>query len=137
MNSDPLTANEILHFLKEPFGKYSVKFRQGAGGKQLAYIDARTVMKRLDEVVGINNWQTEYEECSGRIICKLSLRIDGEWITKCDGAGDTKIEGDKGGISDALKRAAVNFGIGRYLYVLPVGTTIDNMPKWGLPYDNS
>ena len=41
---------------------------------------------------------------------------DGEWITKSDGADDSNIEGAKGGISDALKRAAVLFGIGRYLY---------------------
>jgi hypothetical protein len=38
------------------------------------------------------------------------------WISRCDGADDTNIEGAKGGLSDAFKRAAVKFGIGRYLY---------------------
>ena len=37
-------------------------------------------------------------------------------IVKSDGAGDTDIEGEKGAISDALKRSAVLLGIGAYLY---------------------
>ena len=119
--------------LKQPFKPQQLKFRAGGGGKQLAYIDARAVMQRLDAVLGIENWQDHYEECNGRTICRLSVRVEGEWITKCDGAGDTKIEGDKGGISDALKRAAVKFGVGRYLYYLPAGTTVNNLPAWAVP----
>lgn len=85
----------------------------------LAYIDARDVMDRLDAVVGPANWATTYEETpKGRILCRLSLRIDNEWVMKTDGAGNTDVEGDKGAISDALKRAAVSWGIGRYLYDL-------------------
>lgn len=88
----------------------------------LAYIDARDVMDRLDSVMGPANWATTYEETAkGRILCRLSLRIDGEWIMKTDGAGNTDVEGEKGAISDALKRAAVSWGIGRYLY--DVGNT--------------
>jgi hypothetical protein len=51
--------------------------------------------------------------------CRLSIRVGDEWITKEDGAANTSIEGVKGGISQALRRAAVKFGIGRYLYNLP------------------
>jgi hypothetical protein len=40
------------------------------------------------------------------------------WVRKSDGAGETQVEGEKGAISDALKRAAVKWGIGRYLYDL-------------------
>ena len=100
---------------------------------QLAYIDARDVANRLDEVVGIENWQDRYEEVSGRLMCYLSIRVEGEWITKADGAGDTNIEGEKGGISDALKRAAQKFGVGRYLYYLPKNATASNLPKWAIP----
>lgn len=83
----------------------------------LAYMDARDVMARLDEVCGPANWQDSYTEtATGRVMCTLQIRIDGEWIAKSDGAGGTDIEGDKGGISDAFKRAAVKWGIGRYLY---------------------
>ena len=49
----------------------------------------------------------------------LGLKLDGEWVWRSDGAGDTQFEADKGAISDSLKRAAVSFGIGRHLYDLP------------------
>ena len=51
-------------------------------------------------------------------MCHLSCKIDGEWITKCDGSDQTDIEAVKGGISGAIKRSAVLWGIGRYLYNL-------------------
>lgn len=112
--------------LRAPFDKAAIHWRAqsvtGNGDKALAlaYIDARNVMERLDAVVGPENWQDSYEETSkGRVICTLSLRIDGRWISKSDGAGNTDVEGDKGAVSDALKRAAVKWGIGRYLYSMP------------------
>lgn len=40
----------------------------------------------------------------------------GQWIDKTDGAEDSDIEAVKGGLSDAFKRAAVKWNIGRYLY---------------------
>jgi hypothetical protein len=85
----------------------------------LAYIDARDVMERLDAVCGPWGWQDSYiETTKGRVICSLSIAVDGQWISKSDGAGDTEVEGDKGGISDAFKRAGVKWGIGRYLYAI-------------------
>jgi hypothetical protein len=91
--------------------------REGTSAMALAYIDARDVMARLDEAVGPENWRDSYTETpKGRLICTLELRINGEWVGKSDGAGDTDVEGDKGAISDALKRTAVKWGIGRYLY---------------------
>ena len=91
----------------------------GGAALALAYLDARDVMDRLDSAVGPANWRDSYEETSkGRLLCTLSIRVDGEWISKADGAGNTDVEGEKGAISDALKRAAVKWGIGRYLYDL-------------------
>lgn len=87
-------------------------------GMALAFIDARDVMERLDTVCGAANWQDRYEFHGARTLCYLSIRIDGEWITKADGAGDSDVEAEKGAISDALKRAAVKWGIGRYIYDL-------------------
>lgn len=85
----------------------------------LAYIDARDVMDRLDQVCGPANWQDSYTETpSGRVVCTLSIRIGDDWVAKSDGAGGTQVEAEKGGLSDALKRAAVKWGIGRYLYRL-------------------
>ena len=109
-------ASEIYHALSRPWPKGEVKERKGPGGKMLSYVDVRQVQNRLDEVVGTENWQTHFSEVCGNYCCTLSLKIDGEWVAKSDGAGETSIEGDKGGFSDAFKRAAVSFGIARYLY---------------------
>ena len=92
--------------------------KDGSKAMALGYIDARDVMDRLDSVCGPANWQDRYEFHGSRTICYLSLRIGGEWVTKADGAGDSDVEAEKGAISDALKRAAVKWGIGRYLYAL-------------------
>jgi len=115
--------------LSEPFPPEAISWRaqqvtqSGDKALALAYIKARDVMRRLDAVVGPEGWQDSYvETVKGRVICTLSIRSsDGEWISKSDGAGDTDVEGEKGGLSDAFKRAAVKWGIGRYLYeVAPV-----------------
>jgi hypothetical protein len=58
----------------------------------------------------------------GSVVCRLKVRLGNDWITKMDvGApSEQPDEGDrrKAAFSDALKRAAVKFGIGRYLYRL-------------------
>lgn len=93
---------------------------RGTAGMALAYIDARDVMNRLDEVVGPGGWSDSYQETAkGVMLCTLSLRIGGEWVSKTDGAGETDVEAEKGKVSDAFKRAAVKWGIGRYLYDVP------------------
>lgn len=119
-----------LYRLSLPFPRAAVHWRvQGKpyerDGKfsamALAYLDARDVMDRLDEVCGQDRWQSHFEETAkGRIICRISIDTtgQGDWVTKSDGAGDTDVEGEKGALSDALKRAAVSWGIGRYLYRL-------------------
>ena len=111
--------------LSAPFDPSEIHWRaqtvtkDGTKALALAYLDARDVMGRLDAVCGPANWSSYNDETqTGRVLCKLSLRCDDEWVTKTDGAGNTAVEGEKGGISDALKRAAVQWGIGRYLYDL-------------------
>lgn len=112
--------------LKKPFPPAAVSWRVGSTtgdktkGMALAYIDARDVQDRFDEVCGPENWQCRFPLSDGkRIICEIGVRIGGEWVWKSDGAGDTDMEGEKGAISDAFKRAAVKWGVGRYLYDLP------------------
>lgn len=90
-------------------------------GKALVapYVTNRAVMDRLDEVVGPANWKNEFAPGpGGGVICGLSIRIEGEWVTKWDGSENTDIEPIKGGLSTAMRRAAVQWGIGRYLYSL-------------------
>ncbi|ANI76460.1 hypothetical protein EP837_00001 [Sphingobium sp. EP60837] len=89
----------------------------GTAAMALAYIDARDVMRRLDEVCGPDGWSDSYTETAkGRLLCTISIKCGDAWISKSDGAGDTDVEGEKGAISDAFKRAAVKWGVGRYLY---------------------
>lgn len=121
---------DLLERLKEPFAVKDVHWRVGStnaksnGGKPtkgiaLAYIDARDVMKRLDDVVGPENWQNRYSHVTQKgLICDIGIRLNGEWIWKANGAGDTPVEAEKGSMSDAFKRSAVMWGIGRYLYML-------------------
>lgn len=140
---------EIETKLKAPFRPDEIEYRitATANGKGLAvaYVQNRAIQNRLDEVLGFTNWKNEFSVIDKGKICGLSLRINDEWITKYDGAGDTKIEATKGGISDSMKRAAVQWGIGRYLYNLPgQWVKVDGknkilerpkLPNWALPDD--
>ena len=90
----------------------------------VAYVDARAVEDRLDHVFGVDGWQDAYHLLpNGNVVCKLRVKIGTEWIEKSDvgGQSDQPDESDrtKSAFSDALKRAAVKLGIGRYLYRLP------------------
>lgn len=119
------TLQEVLDALAKPFPEKQVKWRVGSTnqdksrGMALAYIDSRDAMNRFDKVLD-GLWQDRYEETqSGIIVCNIGVKLGGEWMWRADGAGKTDFEGDKGGMSDAFKRAAVKWGVGRYLYYLP------------------
>lgn len=94
------------------------KWRTGPGNTQLAYIDARDVMDLLDEVVGPENWQDSYELVGDKIIAGLGIFVNDKWIWKYDTGTESNIEEEKGMFSDAFKRAAVKWGVGRFLYDL-------------------
>lgn len=120
-----MLSDEQLTALAAPFPHEAIHWRaqtltnDGSKALALAYIDARDVMDHFDRIVSPLNWKDGYQETpKGRVICIIQLRNGEEWIGKSDGAGDTAVEGDKGGISDAFKRAAVKWGVGRYLYDL-------------------
>lgn len=124
----PTEARTITASLSEPFDPREVKFKpqsvKGNRALALAYVDVRVIQDRLDRVLGVEGWQDEYQLLpDGSVMCKLQLLIDGKWITKSDvGSPSEQPDGGdrlKAAFSDALKRAAVKFGIGRYLYRLP------------------
>lgn len=112
-----------LKALAAPFPPEKISWRVGSTnadksrGMALAYIDARDVMDRLNDVCG-PWWQCRYPHANGKTICEIGLKIGDEWIWRADGAGDTDVEAEKGAISDAFKRAAVKWGVGKYLYDL-------------------
>jgi len=124
-----IAPNEPIDFakLREAFDPKDIEWRvQQAGAKNgkpwakvLAYLTNRAIMARLDDVVGPGNWRNEYRRGpDGGVMCGIAIRIGEEWVTKWDGASNTDIEAVKGGLSNAMKRAAVQWGIGRYLYDL-------------------
>lgn len=89
----------------------------------VAYVDARDVMNRLDDVLGINGWQDSYEEHKGNLFCTISIKTgDNVWVKRSDCGVESNMEAQKGEASDAFKRAAVKFGVGRFLYDLGVVT---------------
>ncbi|MDE2100990.1 MAG: hypothetical protein KGL39_27335 [Patescibacteria group bacterium] len=110
---------QIFHDLSEPFDG-EVRQRK-VGTRQADYITARAVMNRLDKVVGPENWRDEYTPQEHGILCTLSIRMpNGEWVSKSDAGGcagmSDEADDAKSGYSDAFKRAAVKWGIGRHLY---------------------
>lgn len=151
------TVPQVEEELKTPFSAQEVKWRAGATNKAntralaLAYIDARVVEDRLDDVFGPTGWWDDYGEGpQGGVKCYLTVVYpNGMVITKTGLAPNTDVESVKGGESDALKRAAVKFGIARYLYNLPnewvgcekrgrsvVLVETPDLPQWATPNGN-
>lgn len=90
----------------------------------LLYQDARCAMNILDETVGPFGWQKEYKDVNGNIYCGIGIKDSdtNEWVWKWDCGAFTAREDDmqsKADASDATKRAAVCWGIGRELYATP------------------
>ena len=146
--------DEVMKRLQAPFAPEEIEWRVGATNREktkgmaLAFVTNRAIQNRLDEVFGCFGWMNEYREWRGNAqLCGISVKHEGEWFTKWDGASDTDFEAVKGGLSDAMKRAAYQWGIGRYLYNLePVWVPIKqagksfvidgpppNLPDWALP----
>ena len=128
--------------LQAPFSTKDLEWRIQQSGKSgekvwalvLCYVTNRAIMSRLDDVFGIDGWRNEYKEWHGNgQLCGISVwdKVNQHWITKWDGADNTNIEATKGGLSDSMKRAAVQWGIGRYLYNLDstFATVISNKTK--------
>lgn len=103
-----------------------------------AYIDARDVMRVLDEHCV---WQVQYQEIRGFVFAGIGITIDGQqyWRWDCgqrveDNPNDQMYDqAGKSASSDAFKRAAVMWGIGRFLYDLDMVTL--SCDQYGNPVD--
>ncbi|MDU1953607.1 MAG: Rad52/Rad22 family DNA repair protein [Atlantibacter hermannii] len=137
-----------LELLDAPFPAEDIEWRIQQAGKSgekiwakvLAYVTNRAIMKRLDEVCGKAGWRNEYRDIpnNGGVECGISIKVESEWITKWDAAENTQVEAVKGGRSGAMKRAAVQWGIGRYLYNLEEGfATVSTQRVNGYHYARS
>lgn len=118
-------SSEKLEKLKDPFPvKWKIQNGVPKNNPQhficVAYIDARCVQDRLDKVCGMANWKSETKVEKDNLYSILSILVEGEWIPKTDVGKESAYEKEKGEVSDALKRAGVHWGIGRFLYELPM-----------------
>ena len=126
-------SSDMFAALSAPFPADAVQWRPGSftkdktKAKALAYIDQRDVIDRLNEVCGAFGWRCRNIPMhNGTTCCEILIKDPdtGEWVEKSGGAGATgdvdneeqREMAEKGGYSDALKRAGVLWGIGRYLY---------------------
>lgn len=143
---------DVMAALAAPFDPRELKLKpqvvKGNRGLAAVYVDARVVQERLDEVLGVEGWQDEYTILpDGGVVCSLSLKLGAKWVRKMDvGSPSEQPDGGdrlKAAFSDALKRAAVKFGVGRYLYRLPAQwldydpvkkqfTQTPTLPQWAV-----
>lgn len=91
------------------------------GATLLLYQDSRCAMNILDETVGRSNWQRDHKEVKGNMYCGIAIwdSDKSQWVWKWDCGIESNTEKEKGESSDAMKRASVNWGIGRELYSSP------------------
>jgi len=153
--------NWVVEKLSEPFPEEKVKWLPAFGFKGenkptpvLAYVDARTVSERLNDVVGAQRWNDSYNPVSVETMEKLNPKSNdyskatleqqhGGIFTKYGGIecvlnvlgvqkSDVGVPSYsdqlKGAYSDSLKRAGVKFGIGEYFYRL--GTQFAKFDKY-------
>jgi hypothetical protein len=141
MNEERILA-KVLERASKPFDPEEVEFSVKAASRDrkralmVAHLTARSVMDRLDDMVReglLESWTSTFEvversaakvqtrdggkeESRYAVVARIHLELPGgKVLVKEDvGEGDTL----KGAFSDALKRAAVHLGIGRYLYRL-------------------
>lgn len=126
MTKENCSMEEIMSKLQAPFSSKDIEWRVSRSGVSngkswamvLAYVTNRAIQNRLDEVFGPAGWKNDYRDFMQGILCTITCYVDGEWVSKSDGAEQTQFESLKGGLSSAMKRAAVQWGIGRYLYNL-------------------
>ena len=106
-----------LEKLKEPITpRWRVQSTKNNKAICVPYLDARQVQERFDSVCGAGKWQNSYDPETGR--SSIGLYLDGDWIWKSDVGTESNVEKVKGMASDAFKRAAVLWGVGRFLYKL-------------------
>ena len=113
--------------------KDEIKYRPGSTfnwaekkyARMLAYVDARYIQDKLDEIVGICNWSNKFHrDEKGILYCTITIKFmreDGvvDSVSKTDVGTESNVEQQKGEVSDSFKRCAVHFGLARDLYNLP------------------
>src|SRR4051812_3482368 len=91
-NSSSTAVQALTEALSAPFDPTEVRFKPavvtGNRALALAYVDARVIQDRLDDVLSVGGWQDDYEcLADGSVVCRLRLHLGDDWITKVDVGG--------------------------------------------------
>jgi hypothetical protein len=132
--------NEIQRRLTEPFAAAAISWRAGSVSRDkkraqaLPYAEPRVYEDRLNNVLG-PDWNCRFKTWGDqRLICELTVRVtqengelpSGYTVTEVTHTSTGEFDnGDKiaqGTVAEAqaFKRACSKFGLGRYLYDVPV-----------------
>lgn len=134
MSADEANKNEMMNELYAQFPQEMERVRM-VGGVELAYLPISEVINRLNRVLGVDGWSFTIvsvgrdtiepdeviahvcltAEINGKTVVKHGL--GGQSIKKAKSTGKPIDVGNdfKGAVSDALKKAAQQLGIGLYL----------------------
>lgn len=113
---------EELKFRNLRADEIEVRVGEKRNGKMslLIYKDARVDANILDETLGQFGWSCQFKEEKGTLFAGIAIKAkDGTWVWKWDAGAPSNFEKEKGEASDAFKRAAFKWGIGRSLYTAP------------------
>jgi hypothetical protein len=95
----------------------------------VAYIDARDVQDRLDEVC-LYGWGRDHKEIKQHVYAGVHIVMpSGRTLYRWDCGTESNTEAEKGESSDSFKRSAVNWGVGRFLYDLKIQRVPANKKK--------
>lgn len=119
-----MNEKELLAQLAQPFEPKHITWKPGATSGEkclaLAYADLRAYQERLDSICGLD-WSIEYLPWGdSRVIARLT--IGGVTRSSTGEMSNQDVKNEMGGTvaeAQAMKRAAAQFGLGRYLYDLP------------------
>lgn len=133
--SDHGVPREKLLELARPFPQSALDWRLTRAGKSakgiwafcVPYLKSHAVQDRFDEAVGPDRWQVAVKGTEKHLLVGIGVLTEHGWVWKWDGSGHLEERGDtfsaadagKGDITNAAKRAAQAWGVGRFLRQIP------------------
>lgn len=112
--------NEMRDALAKPFPSAKIKEKRGQGGRSMSYISHALVTERLNEVDPEWSWEPfathVYQDAGGRMHCEgVEIKLTVGGVTRVEAGGPQRQDGFanelKNSYSDAIKRAAMRFGV--------------------------
>lgn len=110
-----------IDILTRDFPAQAIKYREGGGGKRMAYLETQTVVRRLNEATE-NSWDfrvTRFEWHGDLLIATGEMTLPGLGTRAGTGVQRVHEKSEdlvKGAASDCLKNCARLFGVGLSLY---------------------